>query len=135
MDANEARRTVEDAHRILRADYYGDVRRTADCIAEWWKDNRDAGRESLLDYIDETIDGSSRVIYTAEAIECLRYSDNDSIGLDELGADGFNFRDGIPWPQLAYFAFRQDVIEQLDAIGLDVNNPEHDTDDDTEENE
>ena len=117
--------TVEDAHARLRQDYYDDVRDVAQDVREWWRDNPDADREALIDYIEESVDGAGRVIYTAQAMDCLRYSDHDDAGIEELGADGFSWKDGIPWSQLAYFAFRADILAQLDAEGLDVNDPEH----------
>ena len=124
--------TVDAAHTRLRADYYSDVRDFAADVIAWWHDNPDADREALVEYIEQGVDGAGRVIYTAQAMDCLRYSDNDSAGPDELGADGFDWKSGIPWSQLAYFAFRADIMEQLDAEGLDVNNPEHATTEDAD---
>ena len=117
--------TVEDAHERLRADYYADVRGLAEQVGAWWEGEPGADREALIEYIDESVDGHGRVIYTAQAMDCLRYSDNDGLGIEELGVDGFDWKDGIPWSQLAYFAFRADVIAQLGAEGLDVNDPGH----------
>lgn len=116
----------------MRDEYRADVRDMAAQVIEWWKSEPDADRDALIEYIDESIDGCGRVIYTASAQECLLVSENDNAGIEELGAGGFDWSGGIPWSQLAYFAFRADVIDRLSSEGLDVNNPEHEQPDEDE---
>lgn len=106
--------------------YHDDVSDMAEQIIEWWKSESTANREALMDYIHESVDGCRRVILTYCAKECLLESDNDNAGIEEVGVNGFDFKHGIPWSQLAYFAFTADVVEKLDRRGLDVNNPTHD---------
>jgi Uri superfamily endonuclease len=132
--------TVDDARQVLRKDYYDDVRSMSEGIRQEFADyvkrdkpSSDDAREWLQDYIHESCDGASRVIYTSEAMDCLRYSDNDEAGIEELGSEGFDWSDGIPWSQLAYFAFRRDVEEQLSADGLDLNDPIAEDEDETED--
>jgi hypothetical protein len=121
---------VKEAERVMRSDYYQDVRDAAESIKDELegqiKDGEEGEslREWLIEHIDETIDGHSRVIYTASAIECLRFSDNDGAYIDDFGTDGVVSDGGINWSTLAYSAFRQDVIEQLDSMGVDVNDLE-----------
>lgn len=117
---------VEEAHRVLRADYFTDVRNIAEEFIKKWNAREFASREDAMDWLHETVDGSQRVIYTAQAADCLRYSEHDDAGLEEMGPDGFNFNDGFPWSQLAYFAFRADIMRQIecgvgDLDGVDVN--------------
>ena len=105
----------------MRREYYADI----EGIAKDIKDEYDRGqiddREALMDYIHETVDGCDRVIYTHSAQECLLVSENDNAGIEALGADGFDWKDGIPWSQLAYFAVEADVFAELERMGLDVN--------------
>ena len=122
---------IEEAHRLLRADYYADVRSTAEGIRDELREKIDAmdfgtsesAREWLLDYLHETIDGHGRVIYPAEAQDCLRYSDNDDAYVEDFGTEGIVEDGCIHWSRLALAAFERDVIEQLEAIGVDVNDP------------
>jgi len=118
--ANSA--SVDKAHQVLRQDYFDDVRGLADDVLAWWDRDQDADRDGLVEYLDESVDGAGRVIYTGQAIECLRYSEHDDAYLDEMG-ELPSAKDGMPWSQLAYFAFRADVIEHLESLGLDVNDP------------
>jgi hypothetical protein len=118
---------VNEAHRVLRADYWSDVRNVAEEFLKMWHaGDFDGDRDEAIEWIDQSVDGAARVIYTAQAADCLRYSDHDDAGIDELGAESFNFKDGFPWSQLAYFAFRADIIEQIgsgveDIDGADIN--------------
>src|SRR5512147_1548862 len=105
----------------MRREYYEDVNNLASSIKEAYERGEIADRDSLIDHIHETVDGCARVIYTASAQEALLVSCNDSAGIDNLGADGFDWSSGIPWSQLAYFAVEADVMDALRDDGLDVN--------------
>src|SRR5687768_5759716 len=94
------------AHRILRADYWRDVRSLADSVATDVRNGDVADRDSLREAISTAVDGSARVIYTGQAIECLLYSDNDSAYWDSFGPD--ESADQPSWSKWAYFAFEAD---------------------------
>lgn len=116
--------SVDEAERICRADYFNTVSDTAQGIYDdWFAGNIGEDRDDLLQHITEVCDGHSQVIYTANAMDTLRFSDNDARGIQDLGSSGFDWSDGIPWSALAFHAFEADVNEQLDALGLDVNDP------------
>jgi hypothetical protein len=123
MTSDEARRAVEDAQRVLRKDYYDDVRG----VAEDLKRRLDAGdfndRDEFIEALEQDVDGHQRVIYTGQAIECLLYSDNESAYADEFGTEGVVEDGAIMWSRLAYAAFRADVVGHLDALDVDVNDP------------
>ena len=113
-----------------RGHYRQDVRETAESIISELSDQYKNGvsgeplREWLLEHIHETIDGSQRVIYTYLAQECLMESSNDNAYFEDFGTDGGAVtKDGINWSLLAYCAFEHDVIEGLERLGCDVNNP------------
>lgn len=95
------------------------MREIAEEIATACKDGEIANSDALSERIDETCDSSAWVIYTASAQQVLRYSDNGSAGIDELGADSFDWSGGIPWSQLAYFTLRRDIYDQLPAEDID----------------
>ncbi len=80
-------------------------------------------REWLIEHIDETIDGCARVIYTGEAQEALLFSSNDGAYADEFGPEGMVEDGCIMWSRLAYSAVRADVLEELERLDVDVNNP------------
>lgn len=113
----------EEADRRCRSDYYETVRYAAHGIIDDWYNREITDREDLLERISEMCDGHRQVIYLGNAIDTLRFSDNDSIGIEELGIDGFDFKSGIPWSQLAYWAFEADVKERIESLGLDLNEP------------
>lgn len=111
---------VEDALRVLRADYYSDVRGMAKDLADRMK----AGDiEDFNDALHEDVDGCQRVIYTQQAQIGLLCSDNEDAYAQEFGevpvTDG-----AINWAAMMYSALQQDIIEDLDAHGVDVNDPE-----------
>jgi len=112
--------TTEEAYNILRQDYFDDVELMAESLKDDWKSGDYEDRDSFIEHIDEVINGCNRVIYTQKAAECLMVSDNDSEAVDQLGPGGIDWKNGFPWSQLAYFAFRQDVIKKLDEIGIDI---------------
>lgn len=118
--------TVEDAHSVIRRDYYSDVRGAAEEFLKMWNAGEFSDREQAIEWIDQSVDSSGRVIYTAQAMDCLRYSENEDAGIEELGADGFDWSDGPPYSQLAYFAFRADIMRSIecgvgDLDGVNVN--------------
>jgi hypothetical protein len=120
--------TIDDAHSVLRADYWSDVRGVAEDLKKRLDEGDFTDRDDFMEALDETVDGHSRVIYTFEAQQCLLYSENDGAYAEEMGEAGM-VKDGcINWSVLAYFAFRADIIEHLDAIDVDVNDPIPDAD-------
>jgi hypothetical protein len=129
-EEREAARSV--AREILRADYYADVRGCAESIREAIAGGEVPDRESLLERIHEECDGHERVIYTHLNMETLLFSDNDDAYAEDFGADGMVKDGAINWAGLAYAAFERDVIDQLEAEGVDVNaypGPAEDEDD------
>jgi hypothetical protein len=105
----------------MQREYYKDIKDLAQSVYDEYQAGDIADRDSLIEHIHETVDGCARVIYTTSAQEALVVSRNDSAGIDNLGADGFDWSSGIPWSALAYFTVEADVFEELDRMGLDVN--------------
>lgn len=114
-----------EAHRVLREDYYQDVRSLAEDLAnearERFKDGERDLREWFIERLDEAVDGHQRCIYTAQAIETVLYSDNDGAYIDDFGDDGLVDQGQLNWGKLAWAALRRDVTEELERQGLDVN--------------
>lgn len=107
--------TVDEALRVLRADYYSDIRGLAlearQAMAEGLiNQHLGRGRElDLSDWLHEAIDGHHRVIYTLQAKIGLLCSDNEDAYQEEMGE---------PAPSVeaqCYFAMRADVMEHLDS--------------------
>lgn len=105
----------------LRKAYYGAIKDLAQDYKERINDGEFDDRESLLDDIHQSIDGWEWVIYTHKAKIVVLVSDNSEYSLDE-GLVELSGNE-IPWPQLAYGAIEADLYEQLDAEGVDVNDP------------
>ena len=121
---------IEDAQRILRVDYYDDVRSVGDGLKRQVDDGDFEDREQFLDVLHETIDGHRRVIITWQAMLGVVFSSQDSnLAIEEFGADSIDFTDGIPWSQLMYPIFERDVLETFELLGVDVNDPIASTED------
>ena len=109
------------------SEYRNDVDAVAEDIIDFAKDSDQTGeqlREAVLEYMHESLDGCARVIYTGQAQEGLAESNNDGAYADNYGTEGMVTDCGINWSALMYAAMEQDVIERLDALGFDINNPE-----------
>jgi hypothetical protein len=115
---------LEDlADSIKRTSYFGAVRATADSILADLTNSTIDTAGDLETRIHEDCDGARCVIYTAAAMDVLRYSDNDNAYADDFGDEGL-VRDGsINWSGMAYAAFRADIVEQLQAHGVDLSEP------------
>lgn len=110
---NEQRITVAQAEGILRAEYWDDVRGMAEDARQAVKDGDVNDTEELENWLNESIDGYGRVIYTARAMDGLRWSDNDEAYFDEGLYCEEDFRDGIPWSKLMFCALMADVRDTL----------------------
>ena len=116
--------TVEQADRVIRADYYEDVQSTAQGLKDEIDEGQITDADQFMERLDEAIDGDRRVIMTWQAMQGVIYSSQDAdLAIQEFGADGLNWSNGIPWSQLMYPIFRQDVIDALESMGVDVNDP------------
>jgi hypothetical protein len=123
---------VPTAMDVLRRDYVEDV----DGLAKDLKRQIDEGEitdaEELSDRMHEAVDGTQRVIYTAQAQLGLVFSNNSSAYADEMGEEGL-VRDGdVNWSGMMFMAMQQDVIEELERLGVDVNDPQPTEDEETE---
>jgi hypothetical protein len=99
---------------FLRADYWRDVRSTAESVLDDIREERMNG--NLWDRLNEAIDGHQRVICTGLAMETLLLSNNDDAGAEELGAEQIVSDETISWSKLAFFAFYADVYEHLNTL-------------------
>lgn len=134
--------TVNDAVNVIRRDYYGEVQGIAtdaiDHLRAAYNDDGQRGeelRENLLEWMHQTIDGTQRVIYTFRAQLGLLVSDNAGAYIEGCGSEGATMGDDLNWSALMFSALERDVYEQLDAEGLDVNDPEAFFQDDADETE
>ncbi len=89
--------------------------------------------ESADEWLHQTIDGHSRVIYTASAKECLYESSNDGAYFDDFGSEGAVKDGSLNWSALAFCAFRQDVLEALSDGGIELHDEDTFLSDDDEE--
>lgn len=112
---------VKAAQRILEMDYMNDVRSCAKGVAERLQDDPD---EDPNDAIHESVDGTARVIYTFQAKLGVVFSNNSDHYFEEFGEEGAVSSDGINWERLCFVAMEQDVREELDARGFDLNDPD-----------
>jgi hypothetical protein len=111
---------VQEALNILRADYYTSVRATAEDMIRRIKSGEIDSAEALETDIHETADGSYWVIYTHANLQCMQASDN-WLEAEDAGHDEGNLSEQLP--TYAFYAFRCDLAEQLEAEGIDLSNP------------
>lgn len=125
----KASQQVNQAEAVLRAEYWSEIRELAEEISAELKDKLVSGesgeplREWLIERIDESVDSHHNVIYTAAAQKALLYSDNSGAYVEDFGDAGLSQDYCINWTRLAWAAMRRDVLKQLDAYGINVNNP------------
>lgn len=111
---------VKAAINILTHDYNNDVRGVAQDLAQRMKDGE---VDEFSDALHEAVDGTQRVIYTFQAKLGVILSDNSDRYFEEFGEEGACSKDGIAWERLCFVAMEQDVVEELEARGVDVNDP------------
>lgn len=111
---------VKAAINILTMDYNNDVRSVAQDLAQRMKDGE---VDEFSDALHEAVDGTQRVIYTFQAKLGVILSDNSDRYFEEFGEEGACSKDGIAWERLCFVAMEQDVVEELEARGVDVNDP------------
>lgn len=117
-----------------RQGYYDDVRALAEDLRQQVADGQIADEEELIEYIDQSADGTGWVIYTGQALATLVFSDNwlaiDEAadgGLVEFEQDQGNLAGLIS--RAAFFAYRQDVYDTLgDVEELFEDDDEYDED-------
>lgn len=106
---------VDAAVRVIRADYYQDVRDIGDDLKERIKDGEIEDEEELRERLSEDIGGSARVIYTMQTKLGLIASDNEDAYVDEVGelpTEGGN----LNWAAMMAAAMEQDVNEYLGDV-------------------
>jgi hypothetical protein len=107
--------TLEQVSGRLRRDYYRDVA----SIVEELRDQCERGEfthyDGIESRIEEEADGNQWVIYTFRArqvVTMLSQHDIDET-IDELGRDGFDFSQGIPWSSFAFYCLKHDIESEI----------------------
>lgn len=130
MTREEAEQAVKEAEAVLRCEYYSDIRALAEEIKGELKERLVAGedgeplREWLIERCDSAVDNHYNVIYTAASQKVVLFSENSGAYVEDYGDEGLAEGGDIAWNKLAWAAMRRDVIEQLDAEGIDYNDPD-----------
>ncbi len=126
-DAEDA---IRDALSILTRLYREEVNGLAMEIKEELEEKIEDGeggeplREWLLETLHERIDGHARVIYTFKAKVGLLVTENADAYVEDFGEEGLIKDGNINWEGMMFAAMERDVIEALDRMGVDVNNPD-----------
>lgn len=106
---------LDAARSALRADYWQDVQNVVANLRSLIEDGEITETDDAIRWIDDTVYGHQRVIYAGQAIECLLFSRNDSAYWDE-GMAGTGEVENGNYSQLAYFAFRADVMAEIGGL-------------------
>jgi len=116
---------VDDALRVLRADYYSDVNGVAQNVLERMIEDVEGAegnyltREQISDIMHESVDGTQRVIYTNQARVGLICTDNQDAYVEEFGelpVEG----DSIKWEAMMFAAMEKDTYELLGTTDFDA---------------
>jgi uncharacterized protein YheU (UPF0270 family) len=118
--ARPTEQQIDEAKRILRADYWHDIDDIIDDLMSEIKVKEVTDYDAAIEYLDQSIDGHQRCIYTGQAMDTLLWSDNHNAHLDDFGPDYVADTDGIKWEAMAYSALRADVLETLRRKGIDL---------------
>ena len=78
-------REIDDALRVLRADYWDEVRGIADDVERAVKNGEIASQDDLYEYVSQSVDGQQRVIYTQQARLGLCFTDHVDSYEEETG--------------------------------------------------
>jgi hypothetical protein len=119
---------VPAAQAVLERDYHEDVAGVARELKRQIDDREIANVDDLRDALHQAVDGTQRVMYTHQAQIGLAFSKNDDEYFEEFGREWPEHG----WSALMFVAMERDVTEQLERLGVDVNDPQP-ADDDEEE--
>lgn len=107
---------VDEAKRVLRADYWTSIRSLAKGLAEEIRKG-ELAPEDVEDRLHEDADGSYWTIYTHANYQAIMCSDHDP--WDDVRDSGEpvsgDVCNGQPTAVLAYYCVRHDTREQLEA--------------------
>lgn len=130
-DEKEREKDERDrASGLLRQEYFDSVRPHAQGIVDDIRRGELTDRNSLLDRVTEESGNSYWAIYTHASQQALWASENADHGTEE-GLVSIDEREGVPWGQLASWAFYRDLLVDIEDLGIDVNDdsewptPEH----------
>ena len=68
------------------------------------------------DYVHESVDSSSYIIYTHKSRKVLEHTNNEEAYVDDYGVEPKDFEQGIPWEKFEYCAMVADVSEKAQQI-------------------
>ena len=117
------------ARQVLKSDYIQRLEEAVNSVREDYCDGTYAGNK---DEFHQDIDhvATNFVSNEEDAQACLLFSPNASavyLEHGEMEAAG-DWRGGIPWQGMAYYAFRADMCEELQSSGVDLNRDPPDAD-------
>jgi len=118
--ATVSEKDVDAALSVLRADYYSDVRGVAQDLARAMKEGE---VDEFSDALHEAVDGTQRVIYTYQARVGLICTDNQDAYVEDFGEVPLE-NGNIKWEAMMFVAMEKDVVEDLEAHDVDVNDPD-----------
>lgn len=110
---------LDDAVRIIRSDYYSEVRGIADEIIEAVKDGEITTQDALEERLHQEVDGSGRVIYTFKSKLGLLVSDNADAYSEEYGGEVPSAGGEVDYAILMAAALTADVREVLPSFDFD----------------
>jgi hypothetical protein len=108
---------VDDAMRVLRADYWHSIRSSAKALADEIRKG-DLAPEDVYDHLHEYADGSYWTIYTHANYRAIMCSDHDpweDVEDSNGGMLSSKEANGQPLAILAYHCVRHDTRDQLEA--------------------
>ena len=105
--------TIEHAERILRKRYWDEVRGFVKDLGHEIEVGNLTTPEEADEYLWQTLDSCSRVIYTHNCLDGLRWSDNDSTCEEELGEESLTKDGQIHWSGLMFMALRADCLDMI----------------------
>jgi hypothetical protein len=111
-------KAVEEAESAIQASYEADVEEVVASLKRKVDEDMIDESTSLDKELEKELSKHRRTISTRWAQMALMSSENADAAYDEDVE--VPDEDGAPWTFLAYYAFRRDVIDGLDAAGVDI---------------
>lgn len=120
---NAPEQALVDLEKLIRSNYYDTVVTEAQSIIKDIQDGHIEDDEQLSEALNNVAGESYWTCNNAAAKATVLVSDNNGDSIEQFGSDGLVEHSELHWLRLAYGAFRQDIVNELEKEGVDLNDP------------
>lgn len=107
---------LDNAETIRRQRYDKLVETAVEKVFEDWKEGTFADSNDL----HQALEAQAEVSQYDLCFDVLYFSDNNGGADDDIGVESLDWKGGMPWGQLAFYAMREDIRDGLKEKEVDV---------------